>query len=101
MFKNMNKSCAICNEHIVAGKEFCVIREKGANVINKASREKADKLVVEAGANVHVVCQKNDLKRDNDKSNPDTIFQRGTTGGFNFRKDCFLCGLTVTEWEMN
>ena len=88
-----NKSCAICNKHIVGGKDFCVIREKGANGINKASREKGDDLVVEAGATVHVVCRKNYLKRGNAKSNPDTTFQRGTclsTGGFNFKEDCFF-----------
>ena len=38
--ENPNKCCVICNKKIVGGKDFCVIREKGASGIDKESREK-------------------------------------------------------------
>ena len=101
--ENSCKFCVICNNNRVEDNDFCVIREKGAIGINKASREKDDDLIVEAGAIVHKVCRKNCLKRSSVKSDSCTTFLRGTrssTGSFNFKEDTFLCCLTVTEWEI-
>ena len=47
------KHSAICKEEIDNDRKVCKIRQKGANVINAASAQRGDSIVVEAGDSTH------------------------------------------------
>ena len=99
-----NKVCVICKGAIIADEGICTIRKKGATGINKTSREKGDDLFVESRDTVHIECRKNYLRDGNrsNTSNCETNCNRGTrssTGGFDFRSHCSLCGLKIKDWE--
>ena len=98
------KVCAICQKCISNDEDSCRIREKGAAGINKKSDEIGDTLTVEAGNLVHVDCRRDYSKRTlnasgNSSIQHETVRTRLSATGFNYKTDCFFCGVTVTEWE--
>ena len=98
--------CKICKTSV--GEEITVkIGEKGAKGLNGKSQEYGDTLLVVTGDVIHVKCRADYVKRcpahlqDNGcGATASTVKTRSSTGGFDFRKNCFICGVAVTVREM-
>ena len=95
--------CPFCDEIILDSAKSTTIRKTGAEGINKKSLEIGEDLVVAEGTLVHTLCRQHHLKKtkQNISSSSKNTNTRSSTGGFNFRTDCFLCGNSVTEREKN
>ena len=101
--------CLICSLQIVNKKDAVLVKQKGADGINNASKLKGSTLIIEAGTSVHKSCRRDYTKYPTVTASssfaPDRNFEnnlkktRSSTGGFNFKSDCFLCGQTVTTKE--
>ena len=92
------KICPICREPYLSN--FSTIFQKGTDFVNKVSRLKNDNFTVRPGMHVHVSCRKNYIRTPGVTSSSAEISYRKTrtsSGGFNFRKNCFYCGCVITE----
>ena len=78
---------------VLAKEEFCVILEKGANGSSRSSSEKGDDWVVEARAIVYNKAANQILKKNLGR------WTSSSTRGFGIKKDCFLCGIAIKNWE--
>ena len=91
--------CVICKEPIWNIGEGVVLREKGANGINKASKERGDVINVTAGQSVHKKCRANFTKPQNIAAAARETSQargkrvlRSEAQKFNFKEHCLFCG---------
>ena len=91
--------CVICKEPIWNIGEGVVLREKGANGINKASKERGDVINVTAGQSVHKNCRANFTKPQNIAAAARETSQargkrvlRSEAQKFNFKEHCLFCG---------
>ena len=94
------KICPIFREPCLSN--FSTIFQKAADGINAASRLKNDNLIVTPGMHVQVSGRNNYTRTPGVPSSSAEVFDRKTrtsSGGFNFRKDCFYCGCIITERE--
>ena len=94
------KICPICREPYLSN--FSTIFQKGTDFVNKVSRLKNDNFTVRPGMHVHVSCRKNYIRTPGVTSSSAEISYRKTStssGGFNFRKNCFYCGCVITDRE--
>ena len=86
-------SCPIFQKPL-GDQEKVVLREKGAAGINTWAEKKAHSVRVIAGTLVHTECRRKYTKpekRDNpSKSDSARRLTRSSTGGFDFRLNCFL-----------
>ena len=105
---NTGAFCSFCETTVDDGRKSCIIHEKWAFGINKKSEDYGDSLNVAAGDIVHVKCRADYLKcapsnlqTNAPSTSASSVRTRSSTGGFDFRKNCFLCGLSVTEREHN
>ena len=99
---NRKMSCPICQKPL-GDQGKVVLREKGTASINTWAEKKAHSLRVTAGTLVHTECRRKYTKpekRDNPpKSDSAKRLTRSSTGGFDFRLNCFLCARFVTGRE--
>ena len=101
----MMDPCPICKELLAVDDDDIVcLKQKGADGINSWAEKKGDILRVVAGVKVHKSCRKNytrdtpsNLPQSNGSENRHST--RSSTGGFDFRRNCFLCGRVPTERE--
>ena len=94
------KICRICREPRLSN--FSTIFLKGADCISAVSLLKNGNLIVAPGIHFHISCRKNYTRTLGVPSSSAEVFDRETrtsSGGFNFRKDCFYCGYLITERE--
>ena len=106
MDRNVNPdNCPLCKEKMEIKAHIGIV-QKGANGINKASEQRGDDIVVEAGDRVHEKCRKvytnpKEIERFlNKKKAPFKDKKRTTrdhTGTFDSKTDCLFCGIKVTE----
>ena len=93
-------SCVICKDSITQGGETVTLREKGAESINNASKQRGDEIEARPGFIVHKVCR---LDYTNSKiielyfrnkgevvTEPKRLLRSEMT--FNFKSDCIFCG---------
>ena len=101
--------CIICKESIEEGGETVTLREKGAESINKASKQRGDKIVAKTGLTVHKAC-----RLDKTNSNRIEYFLRKSGEAaiepkcllrseirFNFQTDCIFCGKTTESKQLS
>ena len=79
------------------------LREKRASGINTWAEMKAHSLRVTAGTLVHTGCRrkytKPEKRDDPPKRDSAKRLTRSSTGGFDFRLNCFLCAPFITVRE--
>ena len=100
--------CILCNKYVGVG-EVVTLRQKGADSINKASKERGDELEANPGSNEHKSCW---LEYTNAKSIK--LFQKRkgeaateqrrllrSDSTFDFRTDCAFCGKTTQSKQFH
>ena len=96
-------SCPICQKPL-DDQEKVVLREKRAAGINTWAEKKAHPLQVIAGTLVYTECRRKYTKPEKRDDPPKTDsakrLTRSSTGGFDFRLNCFLCAWFVTDREI-
>ena len=94
------KTYPICHKPYLSN--FSTIFQKGADDINEVSRLKNDNFTETPRMQVHVRFRRNYTRTPAVPSRSTEVFDRKTrtsSGGFNFKKDCFYCGYVITDWE--
>ena len=86
--------CPICQKSL-GDQENIVLRDSGVSGINTGAEKKAHSLQVIVGTLVHTECRKKYIKPEksdvNTKADSAKQLIRSSTGGFDFRLNCFLC----------
>lgn len=98
-------TCAICQKSLDNVKDVVILREKGSEGINRASRERNDIIQTVPGQKVNQTCRceychPSYINRAKKKERGSSIssrrsLDRKTEQSFNFKTDCFFCGTNV------
>ena len=99
MEREIDLKCIFCNELCITN--FSRLTEQGANTINHASQIRQDIIIANPGDYVHKQCRLDYVRRPvfigDDSSSSKSL--RSSSGDFNFRTYCFLCGNLVSDRE--
>ena len=95
--------CLICCKNDDSD-DYVQLGNTGVNGINRASKERQSDLRVKVGDYVHKECRstyrhKWYISSSSSESSSSSRETKSSIGRFDFRKNCFLCGQTITEKE--
>ena len=98
------ETCPLC-ERALDGEETVVVREKGAEGINRASIERGVKVRVEARTRVHKTCRVNRINKKDiaiasskgDSARPVKRGARVFLGSYDSWTHCLFCGTVTTK----
>ena len=98
------KVCPLCEEELNNGKDTTPIQKRGADGINRVSKERGHNIVVEENTEVHKHCRfsytnAKELAKSKKTvcSKPIKVTTRESVGNFNSKSQCLFCGTRVDK----
>ena len=101
-----DRLCIFCNSALDNGQATSVLGKKGCETINIYSSERNSSISVKPGQSVHRECrcvychpQTANSKVNSSPISTEHTYLRSSVTSFNFRRDCFYCGESITDYD--